>query len=68
MSFPVELDSSQALTQVVEVVKEEAAGVKLEDARVVVSGGRDWAAPSPSLASKGWPGSSAARSGRRGGG
>ena len=47
MSFPVELDGSQALTQVVEVVKEEAAGVKLEDARVVVSGGRGLGGPEP---------------------
>ena len=37
VSFPVELDASQARTRVVETVKEEAAGVKLEDARVVIS-------------------------------
>ena len=47
VSFPVELDGSQALTQIVEVVKEEAAGVKLEDARVVVSGGRGLGGPEP---------------------
>ena len=47
VSFPVELDPSQAKTQVIETVKEEAAGVKLEDARVVVSGGRGLGGPEP---------------------
>ena len=47
VSFPVELDASQARNQVVETVKEEAAGVKLEDARVVVSGGRGLGGPEP---------------------
>jgi electron transfer flavoprotein alpha subunit len=47
ISFPVELDDSQALTKVVDVVREEAAGIKLEDARVVVSGGRGLGGPDP---------------------
>ena len=47
VSFPVELEPSQARNRVVETVKEEAAGVKLEDARVVVSGGRGLGGPEP---------------------
>jgi electron transfer flavoprotein alpha subunit len=47
VSFPVELEASQARGQVVDVVKEEAAGMKLEDARVVVSGGRGLGGPEP---------------------
>ena len=47
VSFPVELDAAQARTRVVETVKEEAAGVKLEDARVVISGGRGLGGPDP---------------------
>lgn len=47
VSFPVDLDPSQARTRLVRVVKEEAAGVKLEDARVVVSGGRGLGGPEP---------------------
>ena len=47
VSFPVELDAAQARTRVVETVKEEAAGVKLEDARVVISGGRGLGGPEP---------------------
>ena len=47
VSFPVELDSSLARTQIVETVVEEAEGVKLEDARVVVSGGRGLGGPEP---------------------
>ena len=38
VSFPVDLDASMALTQVVETVIEEAEGVKLEDAQIVISG------------------------------
>ena len=45
VSFPVELDASQARTRVVEVVQEEASGIKLEDARIVVSGGRGLGGP-----------------------
>ena len=47
VSFPVELDISQARTQVVDTVIEEAEGVKLEDARIVVSGGRGLGGPEP---------------------
>ena len=46
-SFPVDLDASQARSQVIEVVKEEAEGVKLEDAHIVVSGGRGLGGPEP---------------------
>jgi electron transfer flavoprotein alpha subunit len=45
VSFPVELDASQARTRVVEVVQEEATGIKLEDARIVVGGGRGLGGP-----------------------
>ncbi len=47
ISFPVELDASQARTRVVERVQEESEGVKLEEARVVVSGGRGLGGPEP---------------------
>ena len=47
VSFPVELDASQARAQVVDTVIEEAEGVKLEDARIVVSGGRGLGGPEP---------------------
>jgi len=47
VSFPVELDASQAKCQVVQTVEEEAEGIKLEDARVVVSGGRGLGGPEP---------------------
>ena len=47
VSFPVELEESQARSRVVEVVREEAAGIKLEDAKVVVSGGRGLGGPDP---------------------
>ncbi|MCH8297463.1 MAG: electron transfer flavoprotein subunit alpha/FixB family protein [Chloroflexi bacterium] len=47
VSFPVELDASMALTTVVETVLEEAEGVKLEDARIVISGGRGLGGPEP---------------------
>ncbi len=47
VSFPVELDPSQARTRIVQRVEEEATGVKLEDARVVVSGGRGLGGPEP---------------------
>ena len=45
VSFPVDLDASMARTRVVETVSEESEGVKLEDARVVVSGGRGLGGP-----------------------
>ena len=47
VSFPVELEESQATTRVVDTVTEEAAGVKLEEARVVISGGRGLGGPDP---------------------
>ena len=47
VSFPVELDPQRARSQVVNMVQEEAEGVKLEDARVVVSGGRGLGGPEP---------------------
>ena len=47
VSFPVELEASQARTRVVETVREESEGVKLEEARVVVSGGRGLGGPEP---------------------
>ena len=47
VSFPVELEESQATTRVVDTVIEEAAGVKLEEARVVISGGRGLGGPEP---------------------
>ena len=47
ISFPVDLDPSTARGRVVDVVMEEAEGVKLEDARIVVSGGRGLGGPEP---------------------
>ncbi|MSQ05664.1 MAG: electron transfer flavoprotein subunit alpha/FixB family protein [Dehalococcoidia bacterium] len=47
VSFPVELNAAMARSRVVSVVKEEAKGVKLEEARVVVSGGRGLGGPEP---------------------
>ena len=47
ISFPVELDASMALTHVVETVIEEAEGIKLEDAHIVISGGRGLGGPEP---------------------
>ncbi len=47
ISFPVEIDASTARTRVVDVVREEAEGIKLEDARIVVSGGRGLGGPEP---------------------
>ncbi len=47
VSFPVDLEDSLARSRVIEVVKEEAEGVKLEDASIVVSGGRGLGGPEP---------------------
>jgi electron transfer flavoprotein alpha subunit len=47
VSFPVDLDASHARSRVLERVEEEASGVNLEDARVVVSGGRGLGGPEP---------------------
>ena len=45
--FSVEIDPSVARAKVVDVVKEEVEGVKLEDARIVVAGGRGLGGPEP---------------------
>jgi electron transfer flavoprotein alpha subunit len=42
---PVALDASMAKTRVINAVKEEAEGVKLEEARIVVAGGRGLGGP-----------------------
>ena len=47
VSFPVDLEASQAKNRILERVEEESTGVKLEDARVVVSGGRGLGGPEP---------------------
>ncbi len=47
VSFPVELESSRARTRVVQRIEEASTGIKLEDARVVVSGGRGLGGPEP---------------------
>ncbi len=47
VSFPVELEESIVRTRTSERVQEEASGVKLEDARIVVSGGRGLGGPDP---------------------
>ena len=47
VSFPVELEESMARTRMTERVLEEATGVKLEDARIVISGGRGLGGPDP---------------------
>ena len=47
VSFPVELAESMARTRMAERVQEEATGVKLEDARIVISGGRGLGGPDP---------------------
>ena len=47
VSFPVDLDTNAVRGRVVEVVMEEAEGIKLEDARIVVSGGRGLGGPEP---------------------
>lgn len=47
ISFPVDLDASLAQCQILDTVKEEAEGVKLEDANIVVAGGRGLGGPEP---------------------
>ena len=47
VSFPVDLEPSQTKSRVIERVEEAASGVKLEDAQVVVSGGRGLGGPEP---------------------
>lgn len=43
--FKAEIDSSQIRTKLIETVKEQVAGIKLEDAAVIVSGGRGIGGP-----------------------
>ena len=45
--FDVDLDPSLVKTRVVDVVREESEGIKLEDARIVVAGGRGLGGPEP---------------------
>ncbi|MBN2186209.1 MAG: electron transfer flavoprotein subunit alpha/FixB family protein [Dehalococcoidia bacterium] len=47
ISIKLEIDMSKVRTATLEVVKEEVAGVKLEDAPVIVSGGRGIGGPEP---------------------
>ena len=47
VDFAVELDASMARSRVVETVREEAEGVKLEEAGIVVAGGRGLGGPEP---------------------
>ena len=43
----IEIDMSKVRTKIVETIKEEVAGVKLEDAPVIVTGGRGVGGPEP---------------------
>jgi electron transfer flavoprotein alpha subunit len=43
----IDIDTSKVRTKILETVKEEAAGIKLEDAPVIVSGGRGIGGPEP---------------------
>ena len=43
----VDIDTSKVRTKIIETVKEEAVGIKLEDAPVIVSGGRGMGGPQP---------------------
>jgi len=43
----VDVDTSKVRTKIIETVKEEAVGIKLEDAPVIVSGGRGMGGPQP---------------------
>lgn len=45
--FPVAIDAGKVRAKIIETVKEEIAGVKLEDAAVVVAGGRGMGGPEP---------------------
>jgi len=47
ISYEVDVDSSKVTTKTVETVKEEAVGMKLEDAPVIVCGGRGLGGPEP---------------------
>jgi electron transfer flavoprotein alpha subunit len=43
----IDIDTSKVRTKISETIKEEAAGIKLEDAPVIVSGGRGMGGPEP---------------------
>jgi len=43
----IDIDTSRVRTKILETVKEEAVGIKLEDAPVIVSGGRGVGGPQP---------------------
>jgi electron transfer flavoprotein alpha subunit len=43
----VDVDTAKVRTEILETVKEEAVGIKLEDAPVIVSGGRGMGGPQP---------------------
>lgn len=45
--FKIDIDSAKLRTKVLETVKEEAVGIKLEDAPVIVAGGRGLGGPEP---------------------
>ncbi len=47
VAFAVALDASKIKAKVLETVKEEVAGVKIEDAAAVVAGGRGMGGPEP---------------------
>ena len=47
VAVPVRLDASMARVTVVQQIRQETAGVKLEEARIVVSGGRGLGGPEP---------------------
>ena len=47
VEFDVELDPSMARSRLVETVSEEAEGIKLEEAGIVVAGGRGLGGPEP---------------------
>jgi electron transfer flavoprotein alpha subunit len=47
ISTKIDIDTSKVRTKVLETVKEEAVGIKLEDAPVIVSGGRGMGGPQP---------------------
>ena len=47
MAVPVRLDASMARVTVVQQVRHESAGVKLEEASIVVAGGRGLGGPEP---------------------
>jgi electron transfer flavoprotein alpha subunit len=47
ISFKVDIDTSKVRTKISETIREEAAGIKLEDAPVIVCGGRGVGGPEP---------------------